>query len=300
MSIVVFGSLNMDLVTRTPRLPQPGETLTGYSFVTVPGGKGANQAVAIARLGVPVQMVGRVGGDRFGSTLVESLQAAGVGCDGIRVDESTSSGVAAIAIDDQGENHIIIVPGANGQVDLSDVERLPSSTVLLLQLEIPMSAVLAAARSNATIILDPAPAPTELPDELYAIVDILTPNQLEAERLTGIAVRDQSSASAAAKMLRQRGVGTVIVKMGAQGALCSTAEGESFVPPFPVMAIDTVSAGDAFNGALAAALVEGLPLAEACQWGAAAGAIAVTRIGAQSAMPTREELMESLTKADNK
>jgi ribokinase len=282
MSIVVFGSLNMDLVTRTPRLPQPGETLTGYSFVTVPGGKGANQAVAIARLGVPVQMVGRVGDDRFSSTLVESLQAAGVGCDGIQVDDSTSSGVATIAIDDQGENHIIIVPGANGQVDLSDVERLPPAKVF------------AAARSNATIILDPAPAPTELPDELYAIVDILTPNQLEAEQLTGIAVRDQTSASAAAKVLRGRGVGTVIVKMGGRGALCATAEGEFFVPPFPVTAIDTVAAGDAFNGALAAALVEGRPLAEACRWGAAAGAIAVTRIGAQSAMPTRAELMERL------
>jgi ribokinase len=294
MSIVVFGSLNMDLVTRAPRLPQSGETLTGYSFVTVPGGKGANQAVAIARLGVPVQMVGRVGGDRFGSTLVESLQAVGVGCDGIRVDESTSSGVAAIAIDDRGENHIIIVPGANGQVDLSDVERLPPAQVLLLQLEIPMSAVFAAARSNATIILDPAPAPTELPDELYAIVDILTPNQLEAEQMTGIAVRDQASASAAAKVLRGRGAGTVIVKMGGQGALCATAEDEFFVPPFPVTAIDTVAAGDAFNGALAAALLEGLTLVEACRWGAAAGAIVVTRIGAQSAMPTRAELMERL------
>jgi len=297
MSVLVFGSLNMDLVTRTHRLPQAGETIAGYSFESVPGGKGANQAVAVARLGVTVQMRGRVGGDEFGKTLIESLQLSGVDCDGIRVDETSRSGVAAIAIDDSGENHIIIVPGANGKVDLSDVERLPllASKVLLLQLEIPLAIVLAAAQAakqaGVTVILDPAPAPTQLPAELYAAVDILTPNQVEAEQLTGIAIQDEASAVQAARQLRQQSVATVIVKMGAQGALCATAAGEFWVSPFRVRAIDTVAAGDAFNGGLAAALAEGLPLPEACRWAAAAGALATTVKGAQSAMPTRNELL---------
>jgi ribokinase len=297
MSVLVFGSLNMDLVTRTHRLPQAGETIAGYSFESVPGGKGANQAVAVARLGVTVQMRGRVGGDEFGKTLIESLQLSGVDCDGIRVDETSRSGVAAIAIDDSGENHIIIVPGANGKVDLSDVERLPllASKVLLLQLEIPLAIVIAAAQAakqaGVTVILDPAPAPTQLPAELYAAVDILTPNQVEAEQLTGIAIQDEASAVQAARQLRQQSVATVIVKMGAQGALCATAAGEFWVSPFRVRAIDTVAAGDAFNGGLAAALAEGLPLPEACRWAAAAGALATTVKGAQSAMPTRNELL---------
>lgn len=301
MSVLVFGSLNMDLVIRTHRLPQPGETIAGHSFETVPGGKGANQAVAVARLGVPVKMGGRVGGDEFGKRLIESLQVAGVNCEGVKVDEAVSSGVAAIAIDDAGENHIIIVPGANGQVDAADVDRLPllGSKVLLLQLEIPLAIVLAAAQAaqqaGAIVILDPAPAPTQLPPELYAAVDILTPNQVEAEQLTGIVILDQASAILAARRLREYGVATVIIKMGAQGALCATAAGEVWVSPFRVRAIDTVAAGDAFNGGLAAALAEGRSLPEACRWAAAAGALAVTVKGAQSAMPTRAELMRLMS-----
>jgi ribokinase len=300
MSVLVFGSLNMDLVTRTQRLPQPGETIAGYSFATVPGGKGANQAVAVARLQVPVQMNGRVGSDEFGKMLIKSLRSVGVNCDGIQVDQSCSSGVAAIAIDDAGENNIIIVPGANGRVNETDVDRLPLSNhkVLLLQLEIPLAIVLAAAQAahqaGVTVMLDPAPAPTELPAELYAAVDILTPNQVEAEQLTGIAVRDRAAATQAARALRQMGVKTVIIKMGAQGALCATELGEVWIEPFEVVAIDTVAAGDAFNGGLAAALAEGRSMLEACRWGAAAGAIAATQRGAQSSMPSREALMKLL------
>jgi ribokinase len=300
MSVLVFGSLNMDLVTRTQRLPQPGETIAGYSFATVPGGKGANQAVAVARLQVPVQMNGRVGSDEFGKMLIKSLRSVGVNCDGIQVDQSCNSGVAAIAIDDAGENNIIIVPGANGRVNETDVDRLPFSNhkVLLLQLEIPLAIVLAAAQAahqaGVTVILDPAPAPTELPAQLYAAVDILTPNQVEAERLTGIAVRDRATATQAARALRQMGVKTVIIKMGAQGALCATELGETWIEPFEVVAIDTVAAGDAFNGGLAAALAEGRSMLEACRWGAAAGAIAATQRGAQSSMPSREALMKLL------
>jgi ribokinase len=300
MSVLVFGSLNMDLVTRTPRLPQPGETIAGHSFVTVPGGKGGNQAVAVAKLGVPVQMNGRVGGDEFGKMLIESLRSAGVDCAGIRIDGTCSSGVAAIAIDDTGENNIIIIPGANGRVDGSDVEKIPffGRKVLLLQLEIPMAIVLAAAQTahsaGVTTILDPAPAPTELPPALYTTVDILTPNQVEAEQLTGIRVRDRDSALSAAQELQRRGIKTVIIKMGAQGALCVTETEEFWIEPFEVVAIDTVAAGDAFNGGLAAALAEGRSIAEACRWGAAAGAIAVTRSGAQESMPTREALTKLL------
>jgi ribokinase len=303
MSVLVFGSLNMDLVTRTPRLPQPGETIAGHHFVTVPGDKGANQAVAVAKLGVPVQMNGRVGGDEFGKMLIESLRSAGVDCAGIYTDETCSSGVAAIAIDDAGENNIIVVPGANGHVDGSDVEKIPffGHKVLLLQLEIPIAIVLAAAQvahsAGVTVILDPAPAPTELPPALYTAVDILTPNQVETEQLTGIKVRDRDSASNAAQELQRRGVKTVIIKMGAQGALCATETEELWIKPFEVVAIDTVAAGDAFNGGLAAALAEGRSIEEACRWGAAAGAIAVTRSGAQAAMPTREALTDLLSTA---
>jgi ribokinase len=297
MSVLVFGSLNMDLVTRTPRLPQRGETIAGHSFITVPGGKGANQAVAVARLGVPVQLYGRVGGDEFGKMLMESLRSTGVDCAGILIDETCSSGVAAIAIDDAGENNIIIVPGANGRVDQSDVQRISflDRQALLLQLEIPMAIVLAAAeaaqQAGVTVILDPAPAPDHLPAALYAAVDILTPNQVEAEQLTGIVVRDRDSAIEAARELRRRGVKTVIIKMGAQGALCVT-EKEEWIEPFEVVAIDTVAAGDAFNGALAAALAAGRSIEEACRWGAAAGAIAVTQRGAQEAMPTMAALRQ--------
>jgi ribokinase len=168
MSVLVFGSLNMDLVIRTPRLPQPGETIAGHSFVTVPGGKGANQAVAVAKLGVPVQMNGRVGGDEFGKMLIESLRSAGVDCSGIQTD-TCSSGVATIAIDDAGENNIVIISGANGRVNESDVARLSflDRKVLLLQLEIPVAIVLAAAQAahqaGVTVILDPAPAPQNYP-----------------------------------------------------------------------------------------------------------------------------------------
>ena len=293
--VIVFGSINMDLVVQSPRLPVPGETLLGRGFFTAPGGKGANQAVALARLGVPTQMVGRVGGDSFGSELVNSLQTAGVQTEHVLVDQAASSGVAAIAVDDTGENQIIVVPGANGRVDETDVERLlhllPSARALLLQFEIPMSAVVSAAQTarqaGVPVILDPAPAQLDVPVELYSLVDIITPNETEAGQMVGFPVNEPDSAAQAADILRQRGVGTAIVKLGAQGAVCATKEETFFVPAFPVSAIDTVAAGDAFNGGLAAALVEGLSLQQAVVWGAAAGALASTQPGAQSSMCDR-------------
>jgi ribokinase len=285
----------MDLVVQSPRLPVPGETLLGQGFFTAPGGKGANQAVAIARLGVPTQMVGRVGKDSFGRELLSSLQIAGVQTDHVLVDEAAGSGVAAIAVDDAGENQIIVVPGANGRVDEADVERLkgllPGAIALLLQFEIPMSAVLRAAQAarqaGVPVILDPAPAQLDVPAELYPLVDIITPNEIEVGQLVGFPVDEPDSAAQAAAVVRQRGVGAAIVKLGARGVVCATKEETFFVPAFPVAAVDTVAAGDAFNGGLAAALAEGLPLQQAVVWGAAAGALASTKPGAQSSMCDR-------------
>lgn len=297
-TVIVFGSINMDLVVQAPRLPVPGETLLGQNFFTAPGGKGGNQAVATAKLGVPTQMVGRVGKDSFGSELVHSLKTFGVQTDYILVDEVASSGVAAIAVDEVGENQIIVVPGANGNVNNTDVERLthllPQAIILLLQFEIPMSAVMAAAiaavQAGVTVILDPAPAHTDVPERLYPLIDVITPNEIEAGQLVGFTVDEPKTAAQAATILQQRGVKNVVVKLGSRGALCATADGTFLVPAFPVVAVDTVAAGDAFNGGLAAGLYEGLSLREAVIWGAAAGAIDCTKPGAQSAMGDRHQL----------
>jgi ribokinase len=297
MTVLVFGSINMDLVARTPRLPAPAETITGHEFFTAPGGKGANQAVAVARLGTPTKMVGRVGADAFGPELLQNLAAAGADVSPVYTDPEVSSGVAIIAVDDQAQNNIIIVPGANGRVGPADQDRLEThlagAKVLLLQLEVPLAATIAAARlgrqHGVTVILDPAPA-RELPPELYASVDFITPNEVEAAHLVGFEVKTPADAGRAATVLLGRGVKTVIIKMGALGALYATQSGEqAFISAFPVEAVDTVAAGDAFNGGLAAALVEGQPLATAVRWGAAAGALSATKWGAQPSLPNRAE-----------
>ncbi|BAY11988.1 ribokinase [Calothrix sp. NIES-2098] len=295
MSIIVFGSINIDLVATVPRLPIPGETLLGYNFVQVPGGKGANQAVALARLQVPTYMVGRVGTDSFASELLYNLENSGVDSSNVSIDDRVSSGVALIAVDDRGENQIIIIPGANGRVNEEDIERLsdllPNSTALLLQFEIPIAAVVAAAKAaheaGVKVILDPAPAQSHMPDELYPLVDIITPNEVEAGQLVGFPVSNEESAKAAAAILLQQGVKCAIVKLGAKGVFCATAEESFFVPTFPIQVVDTVAAGDAFNGGLAAALYTGLPLHQAVVWGAAAGALAATKPGAQTSLPDR-------------
>jgi len=301
MSIVVFGSINMDLVALTPRLPEPGETLIGRSFTTVPGGKGANQAVACARLGDPVKLVGRVGGDVFGTELLAHLQAQGVDVAYVSCEDSISSGVALIAVDDRAENNIIVIPGANGRVGQSDLLHLETALnqaqILLLQLEIPLEIVVAATRlaheHGVKVMLDPAPA-QELPAEIYRHVDLLTPNETEAASLTCIAIGSTEDAALAAGKLLSFGVRRVIVKMGSQGALVADETGTQFYPAFLVTAVDTVAAGDAFNGALAVALSENHPIGTAILWGLAGGALAVTKSGAQESMPDRAALLKMI------
>lgn len=307
MSILVFGSLNLDLVARTPQLPIPGETILGQQFVTTPGGKGGNQAVAIARQGISTTLIGRVGADHLGQEILQSLQQAGIDTSAIRVDRSIHSGVALIAVDDRGENQIIVVPGANGQVDATDVDqlmvRLPAAGALLLQLEIPLDAVWAAAQAahqaGVPVILDPAPAIAQLPPDLYPLIDYLTPNEVEAAQLVSFTLDGPEAWSAAAMQLRDRGVGTVLIKLGAQGVWVATPEESFRVPAFPVTAIDTVAAGDAFNGGLAAALVRGMPLREAVTWATATAALAVMQPGAQSAMPDRQAVETFLAQASS-
>jgi ribokinase len=302
--IYSFGSLNMDLVCQAPRLPLPGETLLGTQFTTVPGGKGANQAVAVARLGVPATMIGRVGNDGFGHSLISSLNAAGVSAETLGVDSKVPTGVALIVVDGSGHNQIVVVPGANGQVGGREVqvlaERLRSGDGVLLQLEVPMAAVVSAAQvahaKGATVILDPAPAPDDLPDDLLAAVDWLTPNQGEASQLVGFTVTDIPSAWAAAQVLQRRGPRQVVVKLGESGVVVATSAGGFHQPALAVHAVDTVAAGDAFNGGLAAGLITGLSLEQSVQWATAVAAYAVTQHGAQRAMPTRSQAEDLLAR----
>ncbi len=297
-TVLVFGSINMDLVVQTPRFLQPGETLTGNTFYTAPGGKGANQAVAAARLGAPTRMIGRVGRDVFGPSLLESLRTNGVDTITVSIDTVQPSGIAHITVDQNAENIIIIIPGANGQMGMEDVARLegllPQGGALLLQLEIPLPAVLAAAKlahsNGLAVILDPAPA-IPLPEELYRLIDWITPNESEAAALVGFPIQTEAEAARAASALHERGVPNVVIKMGGRGAYLSAGAGAGrLLPPFKVNPIDTVAAGDAFNGALAAALVADLPVEQAMRWAMGAGALSTTKPGAQPSMPTLAEL----------
>ncbi len=295
MSVVVFGSLNMDLVSQVPRLPAPGETILGASFVTTPGGKGANQAVALAKLGVPTVMIGRVGNDDFGRSLLADLTKLNVNTDGILVDPTTHSGVAVITVAATGENQIIGIFGANGQVGQTDVDRLQphltQAQYLLLQLEVSLEAVRLAAQAakaaGVTVILDPAPVQTPDLTPLYPHIDWLIPNEIEASQLVGFTVNDRATAQQAAIALQAQGVPQVIIKLGAQGAYYQTLTQSGFVPAFAVDAIDTVACGDAFAAGFTAALLAALPIPAAIRWGNAAGALAATQKGAQIAMPDR-------------
>jgi ribokinase len=302
MAVIILGSISMDLTTYVPRLPAPGETLFGSAFITVPGGKGFNQAVAAGRQGAATHFIGRIGNDAFGKGVLEMAADEPVDISGILVDPDNGTGLAVISVDEQAENAIIVISGANMTHDAREVARCrealgiasnASATILMLQLEIPLEISLAGAKAareaGATVILDPAPA-KPLPPAAYRLCHIMTPNELETETLVGFRPTNREEAAQAAAVLLERGVETAVIKLGAQGVFYQTANASGFVEPFAVRAIDTVAAGDAFNGGLAVALAEGRPLAEAIRWGAAAGALATTKPGASSSMPTRTEL----------
>jgi ribokinase len=297
--IIVIGSLNADLVVRAPRFPAPGETISGEDLSIIPGGKGANQAVAAARQGVSVAMVGRVGGDSFGPTLIQNLQDNHV--DTTRVQKSESAtGTATIIVDSSGQNSIVLSPGANGLVTPADVESVSfqDAELLLLQLEIPLEAVVQAAslarQNGLRVILNPAPA-RQLPDSLLSDVDILVPNESELQLLSGQPVTDPDSAKSAAQVLLEKGVKTIIVTLGSNGALLVTGEKTVHVPAFTVEVVDTTAAGDAFIGGLAAALLKGKPLEEAVRYGNASGALAATKFGAQPSLPTLDEVEQVMS-----
>lgn len=300
--VLSLGGINMDMVTFADRLPADGETVVGSRFVTYAGGKGANQAVAVARMGARSAMVGRVGDDMFGPQLIELLESAGVETGAVNVSEGSSSGIAVISVGEGGQNRIVQVLGANdtcGDVELEAIAGLvPEASAVLLQLEVSVDlslrvAALASSR-GVTVILDPGPV-RPVPAEFYRHVSVITPNETEAEALVGYPVTDLDAAESAAGELLNRGLGAAVIKLGALGAYWSNGNDSGHVPPFPVTAVDTVAAGDAFNGALAVALSEGCSLPEAVRWGCAAGALAVTTVGAQDSMPTRDAVAQLLS-----
>jgi ribokinase len=299
--ILVVGSLNMDLVAAAPHIPAPGETIIGTRFFTSAGGKGANQAFAAGRLGGQVRMIGKVGDDDLGQQLRASL--SGVGCDVSRVESVAGhSGTALIMVSDAGENCIVVAPGANAALTAGDIasahDAFEATSVLLLQLESPLEAVMAAAAAakaaGALVILDPAPAPAEpLPEALLNTIDIITPNESEAAALMGTSNNDAAHDDPieVARALRGQGIPTVILKLGARGCYVLDSDGEGALIPAPaVEAVDSTAAGDTFNGALAVSLSEGEQLVPACRFAVKAAAVSVTRFGAQSSMPSRDEL----------
>ena len=302
-AIVCFGSINADLAAYSTTLPRAGETIHAERYQIGLGGKGANQAACAARLagqlGLAVSLCGRVGTDPFGALVRARLAGFGVSLDGVRDDPDHPTGIALIGIDAQGENSITVVGAANMALDATDVEAaaplLTAARVLLLQLETPLDASLAAARlakaAGAIVILDPAPAPKDgLPDEIWQLADLLTPNETETERLVGLRPTDAASASACAERMQARGLRRAIVKLGARGVYYRDGAAGGFVEPFAVAAIDSVAAGDCFNGGLAVALAQGWTLAESVRFAAACGALATTRHGAAESAPTLDEV----------
>ena len=295
--IVVLGGINIDLIGLAPRIPAPGETVIGDDFYTTPGGKGGNQAVAAARLGADVSMIGRVGGDIFGPGLLDDLRNDGIDVTGVAVDPDRSSGVAVILLDSERQNRIVAVYGANAACDEEQFRAaclaMDGADALLLQQETDVEVSLAAAEyaraHGVMVVWDPAPV-RALNVEAYSNVDVLTPNQTEVEALCGIEVVDVDSARRAAVDLVEKGIPTAIVKLGELGVCYATSEGSGHVPSFEVEPVDTVAAGDAFGAGVAVALGEGVPLDEAVRFGCAAGALAVTRAGAQAAMPYRAQV----------
>ena len=296
--VLVVGSANVDFTVAASRLPGVGETVSGGTLLVNHGGKGANQAVAARRLGAEVRVVACVGDDASGRDIRAALRTEGIGIDGLMVTKEAATGTALIVVDQQGRNQIVVAPGANWRLSAEHVrsraEDFAWAHVVLCQLETPLEtldvALGEARRHGLVTVLNPAPVRDGIPDDVWPRVDYLTPNEGEAARLSGVPVEDARSASAAARALRERGVGAVIVTLGAEGSVACTAAGDIRTNAFPVDAVDTTAAGDSFNGALGTALAAGEPLSDALRFASAAAALACTRRGAQPSLPTRAEV----------
>ena len=300
--IVVIGSINTDVVVRSSQLPSAGQTVMGHSFMTTGGGKGANQAVAAARLGADVSLIARIGSDAFGEMSIENFKKEKINIDNIYTDSDAPSGVAFIVVDDRGENIIVVAPGANATLNEKDIQDaedvIERAGIVLFQLEIPMRTVAEgirlAKKHNRIVMLNPAPA-ASIPEQVLHSVDIITPNQTEALTLTGIAVNDEVTAQQACDVLHDKGILTAIITMGEQGAYISSGSYKGLVPGFNAgKVVDTVAAGDTFCAGLAVAIAEGKSLQLAVQFANAAAALSVTKAGAQASIPVRTEVIKLL------
>jgi ribokinase len=298
--ITVVGSTNTDLVVKVPRLPLAGETIKGTDFQVFSGGKGANQAVAAARLGAHVNFITKIGSDNFGKRELANLKQNGISTNYVIIDEHHPTGVALIEVDDLGRNRIVVIPGANHQLTPEDIHPIKhvfeNSDVVLVQLEIPMStvgyALAAGAKSNAVVILNPAPA-EEIPDAFYFNIAILTPNETEAALLTNM---QPAHIDKMADALLKKGLDKVIITLGERGAYFKDAIESGEAGAFRVEPVDTTAAGDAFNAGLAVAIAEGLSFKDALKFANATAALSVTRMGAQPSLPTRDEVETLLKK----
>lgn len=297
-TLCVLGSINVDHVIRVPYFPKAGETLSGYGYQIAYGGKGANQAVAAARLGAKVKFIGTIGADQIGQAMKTAFAQDGIDTSAIEAIPNQSTGLAMIQVSDEGENSIVISAGANADLSETKVEAnrttIEQADMLLIQLESPLQAVELAAKiaksAGTTVVLNPAPAQA-LPETLLSCVDMITPNETEAEILTGVKVTDEQTAAQAAQIFHQKGIHTVLITLGSKGVYFSEqGKAGGIIAGFRVQAVDTTAAGDTFNGGLVTALLEGKPMREAIRFAHAAAAISVTRIGAQTAIPTRVEV----------
>jgi len=297
--VLVVGSINMDIVMQVDELPRPGETIFGSNVEYLPGGKGSNQAASVGRLGIPVSMIGAVGRDDNGAALINSLKESGVDTSAILTLDDFNTGIAAITVNNNGENNIIVLSGANREVTIDVVKKFESiideCSIVLLQNEIPMQTVQFTAKlakqKGKTVIFNPAPSPGKLSDELIENIDILTPNETELENMSGLTVTDVESAELAARKLIKAGIKSVVVTMGKLGALVVTEENSKLLPGYnyaPV--VDTTAAGDCFNAALAVKISQNASLEESVKFANLAAAISVTRKGAQPSLPWKDEV----------
>ncbi|CCO46407.1 ribokinase [Vibrio nigripulchritudo SOn1] len=304
--LVVLGSVNADHVLQVPSFPRPGETLHGRNYQVIPGGKGANQAVAAARLNADIGFIACVGDDAFGLNIRKSFQRDGIDIRGVKVQPDCPTGIAMIQVSDDGENTICLSAEANAKLSSEaiqpELDQIRTANYLLMQLETPLDGVeraaVAAKKSETSVVLNPAPA-CSLPDSLLRCVDVITPNETEAEVLTGIKVTDKESAQQAANALHEKGIETVLITLGAKGVWLSQNGVGKGISSYRVEAVDTTAAGDTFNGALVTGLLENKPLESAIQFANAAAALSVTRFGAQTSIPTRKDVDDFLAKQLN-